>query len=58
MTFNEMEWCKKYVPQMFKLLRSETPEDAWMNLRLLHELEEEADKHGKTILQDARLIDR
>lgn len=52
-----MEWCKKYVPQMFKLMRSETPKEAWANLRKLHELEEEADKYGKTIFQDTRLID-
>ncbi len=41
---------------MFKLLRSETADDAWMNLRALQELEEFADKNGKTIFLEAKLI--
>ena len=49
MSFEELPFCKDYVVQMFKLLRSETAEDAWRNLRALHELEEFADKNGKTI---------
>ena len=56
MSFEELSFCKDYVIQMFKLLRSETAEDAWKNLRALHELEEFADKNGKTILLESRLI--
>jgi len=56
MSFEELPFCKDYVVQMFKLLRSETAEDAWKNLRALHELEEFADKNGKTIFVEATLI--
>ena len=56
MSFEELPFCKDYVVQMFKLLRSETAEDAWMNLRALHELEEFADKNGKTIFLESKLI--
>lgn len=56
MSFEELSFCKDYVIQMFKLLRSETAEDAWKNLRALHELEEFADKNGKTILLESKLI--
>jgi len=52
----ELSFCKEYVIQMFKLLRSETAEDAWSNLRALQELEEMADKNGKTIFLEAKLI--
>ncbi len=41
---------------MFKLLRSETPDNAWMYVRALQELEEFADKNGKTIFMGAKLI--
>jgi len=51
-----MSFCKDYVVQMFKLLRSETADDAWRNLRALHELEEFADKNGKTIFLESKLI--
>ena len=53
---DEMSFCKKYVITMFKLLRSETAEESWSNLRALQELEEIADKKGKTIFLEARLI--
>lgn len=56
MSFEGLPFCKKYVIQMFKLLRSETADDAWMNLRALQELEEFADKNGKTIFLEAKLI--
>ena len=56
MSFEELAFCKDYVIQMFKLLRSETAEDAWKNLRALHELEEIADKNGKTIFLESKLI--
>lgn len=56
MSFEELSFCKDYVIQMFKLLRSETAEDAWKNLRALHELEELADKNGKTIFLESKLI--
>ena len=56
MSFEELPFCKDYVVQMFKLLRSETAEDAWRNLRALHELEEKADKNGKTIFLESKLI--
>lgn len=56
MSFEELSFCKDYVVQLFKLLRSETAEDSWKNLRALHELEEFADKNGKTIFLEARLI--
>ena len=56
MSFEELPFCKDYVVQMFKLLRSETAEDAWRNLRALHELEEFADKKGKAIFVEAKLI--
>ncbi len=56
MSFDELSFCKDYVIQMFKLLRSETAEDAWKNLRALQELEECADKNGKTIFVEAKLI--
>jgi len=52
----EMSFCKEYVTIMFKLLRSETPNSAWENLRALHELEEFADKQGKAIFVEAKLI--
>ena len=52
----ELSFCKEYVKTMFKLLRSETPDGAWMYLRALQELEEFADKKGKTIFLEARLI--
>ena len=44
MSLDELGFCKEYVTIMFKLLRSETQECAWMNLRVLQELEEFADK--------------
>ncbi len=53
---DELSFCKEYVTTMFKLLRSESPHSAWENLRLLHELEEFADKQGKTIFVEAKLI--
>ena len=56
MSFDEMSFCKEYVTTMFKLLRSETPDCAWKNLRALQELEEFADKKGKTVFVDVRLI--
>lgn len=56
MSFEELPFCKDYVIQLFKLLRSETAEDAWKNLRALHELEELADKNGKTIFLESKLI--
>ena len=56
MSFEELSFCKDYVIQMFKLLRSETAEDAWKNLRALQELEEFADKNGKTIFLESKLI--
>lgn len=56
MSFEELSFCKKYVITMFKLLRSETAEQSWSNLRALQELEEIADKKGKTIFLEARLI--
>lgn len=56
MSFEELSFCKDYVVQMFKLLRSETAEDAWKNLRALQELEEFADKNGKTIFLESKLI--
>jgi len=52
----EMSFCKEYVTIMFKLLRSETPNSAWENLRALQELEEFADKQGKAIFVEAKLI--
>jgi len=52
----ELSFCKEYVTIMFKLLRSETQECAWENLRALQELEEFADKKGKAIFVEARLI--
>ena len=52
----EISFCKEYVTTMFKLLRSETPDCAWKNLRALQELEEFADKKGKTIFVEAKLI--
>ena len=52
----EVSFCKKYVTTMFKLLRSETPKDAWENVRVLQELEEFADKKGKTMFLEAKLI--
>lgn len=56
MSFDELPFCKDYVVQLFKLLRSETATDAWKNLRALHELEEFADKNGKTIFLQSKLI--
>ncbi len=56
MSFNELNFCKDYVIQMFKLLRSETSEESWKNLRALQELEEFADKKGKVIFVEAKLI--
>ena len=56
MSFEELSFCKDYVVQMFKLLRSETAEDVWINLRVLHQLEEFADKNGKTIFLETKLI--
>ncbi len=53
---DEMSFCKEYITTMFKLLRSETPNSAWGNLRALHELEEFADKQGKAIFVEATLI--
>jgi len=52
----ELSFCKEYIKTMFKLLRSETPNDAWENVRALQELEEFADKKGKTIFLEAKLI--
>jgi len=51
-----MSFCKEYVRVMFKLLRSETQECAWKNVRALQELEEFADKKGKIIFVEAKLI--
>ena len=56
MSFDELNFCKEYVTIMFKLLRSETPDYAWKNLRALQELEEFADKKGKAIFVEAKLI--
>ena len=56
LSFKEMPFCEKYVKTMFKLLRSETAKDAWRNLRALQELEEFADKKGKMIFVNAKLI--
>ena len=56
MSFEELSFCKEYVIQMFKLLRSETAEESWGNLRALQELEEIADKNRKTIFLKAKLI--
>jgi len=53
----ELSFCKNYVITMFKLLRSETPDDAWANLRALQELEEFADKNGKKIFLEAKLLE-
>jgi len=55
-SFEELPFCKDYVIHLYKLLRSETAEDAWMNLRALQELEETADKNGKTIFLESKLI--
>jgi len=52
----ELSFCKEYVTIMFKLLRSETSDDAWKNVRALQELEEFADKNGKTIFLESKLI--
>ncbi len=52
----EISFCKEYVTIMFKLLRSETADNAWKNLRALQELEEYADKNGKAIFVETRLI--
>ena len=52
----ELSFCKEYVTTMFKLLRSETPDNAWMYVRALQELEEFADKKGKTIFVEVKLI--
>ncbi len=52
----EISFCKEYIKTMFQLLRSETPKDAWKNVRALQELEEFADKNGKTILLESKLI--
>ena len=52
----ELSFCKEYVTIMFKLLRSETPDDARMYVRALQELEEFADKNGKAIFVEAKLI--
>jgi len=52
----ELSFCKEYVTTMFKLLRSETPENAWRYLRAIQELEEFADKKGKAIFLEAKLI--
>jgi len=52
----ELSFCKEYVTIMFKLLRSETPNNAWENVRALQELEEFADKKGKAIFLEAKLI--
>ena len=41
---SELSFCKEYISTMFKLLRSETPDCAWKNLRALQELEEFVDK--------------
>ena len=56
MSFDELDFCKEYVTIMFKLLRSETQDCAWKNLRALQELEEFADKKGKAIFVEAKLI--
>jgi len=52
----ELSFCKEYVTIMFKLLRSETPNNAWENVRALQELEEFADKKGKGIFLEAKLF--
>jgi len=52
----ELSFCKEYVKTMFSLLRSETPNDAWESVRALQELEEFADKNGKAIFLEAKLI--
>jgi len=56
MSFEELPFCKDYVIQLFKLLRSETAEDSWKNLRALQELEELADKNRKTVFFEVKLI--
>jgi len=56
LSFDDMSFCKEYVRVMFKLLRSETQECAWKNVRALQELEEFADKKGKIIFVEAKLI--
>jgi len=55
--FENLEFPKKYLHQLYKLLRSETPDDAWSNLRKLYELEEKADRHSKTVLIEIKVID-
>ena len=53
---DELSFCKEYITTMFKLLRSEASDEAWENVRALHELEEFADKKGKTVLLEVKLI--
>jgi hypothetical protein len=55
---DELNWSKEYVAGMFKLLRAETPHEAFNFLRQLQQLEEIADKEGKTVFLKADLIDR
>ena len=52
----KLSFCKEYITTMFKLLRSETSEDAWENVRALKELEEFADKKGKGVFLEAKLF--
>lgn len=54
----QLDWSKEYVATMFKLLRSEKPDDAFNFVRLLQQLEEIADKDGKTVFLKAELIDK
>jgi len=58
LSFEEMSFCREYVTIMFKLLRSETQECAWKNVRALQELEEFADKKGKIVFVEAKLIQK
>lgn len=54
----ELTFCREYISIMFKMLRSETPEDAWSNLRALQELEEFADKLGKIVFVKIKLLQK
>ena len=54
----QLDWSKEYVATMFKLLRSEKQSDAFHFVRLLQQLEEIADKEGKTVFLKAELIDK
>ena len=53
---NEPDFCKEFTALLFSLLRSETPEEARKYVRLLQELEEQADKKGKAVFIGIQLI--